>query len=152
MSNLYELLLKFDPQGLRDVAKNWKALAHTAEMVGSRHRNQVNGPLHQHWEGADAQAAFPFMARTEQQLDVVRVEAETVALTLNTVADRMYQAQTNLTNAVHRAQDCGLTVSADGRVDLAPERPEDRNDPDAQSARRNLMGLKAGYQTRSTRR
>ncbi|MFI9329339.1 alpha/beta hydrolase [Kitasatospora sp. NPDC052868] len=148
MSNLYELLVKFDPQGLRDVAKNWKALAHTAETVGSRHRNQVNGPLHQHWEGADAQAAFPFMARTEQQLDVVRVEAETVALTLNTVADRMYQARTNLTNAVHRAQDSGLTVSADGKVDLAPELPEDRNDPDAQTARRNLMGLKAGYQTR----
>ncbi|MFE2728407.1 alpha/beta hydrolase [Kitasatospora sp. NPDC059327] len=148
MSNVYELLVRFDPQGLRDVAKHWKALAHTAETVGSRHRNQVNGPLHQHWQGADAQAAFPFMARTEQELDVVRVEAEAVALTLNTVADRMYQAQTNLTNAVHRAQDCGLTVSADGRVDLAPELPEDRNDPDAQSARRNLMGLRAGYQTR----
>lgn len=148
MSGLYELLVRFDPQGLRDVAKNWKALAHTAETVGSRHRNQVNGPLHQHWEGADARAAFPFMAGTEQQLDVVRVEAEAVALTLNTVADRMYQARTNLTNAVHRAQDCGLTVSADGTVGLAPELPEDRNDPDAQAARRDLMGLKAGYQTR----
>ncbi len=141
MSNPYELLLKFDPQGLREVARKWKALAHTAETVGSRHRNQVNGPLHQQWEGADARVAFPFMARTEQQLDVVRVEAETVALTLNTVADRIYQAQTNLTNAVHRAQDSGLTVSADGRVDLTPELPEDRNDPDAQSARRTLMAV-----------
>ncbi|MFB7382576.1 alpha/beta hydrolase [Kitasatospora purpeofusca] len=148
MSASYELLMKFDPQGLREVARKWKALAHTAESVGSRHRSQVNGPLHQQWEGADAQMAFPFMARTEQQLDVVRVEAEAVALTLNTVADRIYQAQTNLMNAVHRAQDSGLTVSADGNVDLTPELPEDRNDPDAQSARRTLMGLKAGYQSR----
>ncbi|MFF8775272.1 alpha/beta hydrolase [Kitasatospora sp. NPDC015120] len=148
MNGLYELLVKFDPEGLRGVAREWKALAHMAETVGSRHRSQVNGPLHRRWEGADSQAAFPFMARTEQQLDVVRVEAEAVALTLNTVADRIYQAQTNLTNAVHRALDSGLTVSAEGRVDLAPEEPGDHNDPDAQAARRNLMGLKAGYQAR----
>ncbi|MER5353380.1 alpha/beta hydrolase [Kitasatospora sp. NPDC002551] len=148
MNGLYELLVKFDPEGLRGVARNWKALAHTAETVSSRHRSQVNGPLHRRWEGADAQAAFPFMARTEQQLDVVRVEAEAVALTLNTVADRIYQAQTNLMNAVRRAQDSGLTVSAEGRVGLAPESPGDRNDPDAQSARRTLMGLGAGYQAR----
>ncbi|WP_395292198.1 alpha/beta hydrolase [Kitasatospora hibisci] len=148
MSGLYELLVKFDPQGLRDVARNWKALAHAAESAGSRHRNQVNGPLHQHWDGADAQAAFPFMAHTEQQLDVVRVEAEAAALTLNTVADRMFQAQTNLTNAVHRAQDSGLTVSADGVVRLPAEAPEERNDPDAQTARRELMGLKAEFQGR----
>ncbi|WP_405363674.1 alpha/beta hydrolase [Kitasatospora sp. NBC_00085] len=140
--------MKFDPQGLRDVAKNWKALAHTAETVGSRHRNQVNGPLHQHWPGADASAAYPYMERTEQQLDVVRVEAEAAALTLNTVADRMYQAQTNLTNAVHRAQDSGLTVSADGVVSLPPVGPGEHNDPDAQADRRNLMSLRTGYQDR----
>ncbi|MFE7563307.1 alpha/beta hydrolase [Kitasatospora sp. NPDC057500] len=140
--------MRFDPEGLRGVARNWKALAHAAETVGSRHRSQVNGPLHRQWEGTDAQAAFPFMARTEQQLAVVRVEAEAIVLTLNTVADRIHQAQTNLTNAVRRAQDSGLTVSAEGRVDLAPEEPGDRNDPDAQAARRTLMGLRAGYQAR----
>ncbi|TYC66269.1 hypothetical protein EH183_43250 [Streptomyces sp. CB01881] len=148
MTSTYELLVKFDPQGLRDVAKNWKALAHSAETTGSRHRNQVNGPLHQHWKGADADAAYPYMERTEQQLDVVRVEAEAAALTLNTVADRMYQAQTNLTNAVHRAQDSGLTVSADGTVSLPPVGPGEHNDPDAQADRRNLMTLRNGYQDR----
>ncbi|MEV7783184.1 alpha/beta hydrolase [Kitasatospora sp. NPDC088351] len=149
--SVFELLVKFDPQGLREAAKSWKALAHTVEAVGSRHRNQVNGPLRRHWEGVDAAAAFPFMERTEQQLDIVRVEAEAAALTLNTVADRMYQAQTNLTNAVHRAQDSGLVVSAEGVVSLPPAAPGDRNDPDAQAARRDLAGLGAGYQERIDR-
>ncbi|MFJ9951242.1 alpha/beta hydrolase [Kitasatospora sp. NPDC091207] len=148
MSGLYELLTRFDPYGLRDAAKGWKALAHAMESTGTRHRGQVNGPLHQHWKGTDADAAFPFMARTEQQMDVVRVEAEAVALTLNTVADRMYQAQTNLTNAAHRAQDAGLTVSAEGAVGLPPQAPEERNDPDAQTARRTLAGLKGELQGR----
>ncbi|GAA1390261.1 hypothetical protein GCM10009639_18770 [Kitasatospora putterlickiae] len=148
MSGAYELLTKFDPQGLRDTAKGWKALARASESTGNRHRNQVNGPLHTRWKGTDADAAFPFMARTEQQLDVVRVEAESVALVLNTVADRMYQAQTNLTNAVHRAQDSGLTVSAEGVVGLPPEEAGDRNDPDAQAARRTLMGLRGEIQAR----
>ncbi|MFE7563681.1 alpha/beta hydrolase [Kitasatospora sp. NPDC057500] len=148
MSSTYELLMKFDPQWLRETAKGWKALARASEGTGNRHRNQVNGPLHAHWKGSDADAAVPFMARTEQQLDVVRIEAESVALTLNTVADRMYQAQTNLTNAVHRAQDSGLAVSVDGVVALPPEEPGDRNDPDAQTARRTLMGLRGEIQTR----
>ncbi|MFJ6140566.1 alpha/beta hydrolase [Kitasatospora sp. NPDC092286] len=149
--SVFELLVKFDPQGLREAAKSWKALAHAVETVGSRHRNQVNGPLRRHWEGVDAAAAFPFMERTEQQLDIVRVEAEAAALTLDTVADRMYQAQTNLTNAVHRAQDFGLVVSAEGVVSLPPAAPGDRNDPDAQAARRDLAGLGAGYQERIDR-
>ncbi|WP_051741966.1 alpha/beta hydrolase [Kitasatospora sp. MBT66] len=148
MTGVYELLLKFDPQVPRDAAKGWKALAHAAESTGNRHRNQVNGPLHAHWTGADADGAFQFMARTEQQLDVIKVEAEAVALTLNTVADRMYQAQTNLTNAVHRAQDSGLVVSADGVVGLPPEEPGEHNDPDAQAARRTLTGLKGELQAR----
>ncbi|MEU6234361.1 alpha/beta hydrolase [Kitasatospora sp. NPDC047058] len=47
MSSVYELLVAFDPHGLRDSAKGWKALAHAVESTGTRHRNQVNGPLHQ---------------------------------------------------------------------------------------------------------
>ncbi|MER6400535.1 alpha/beta hydrolase [Kitasatospora sp. NPDC001603] len=148
MSGPYELLVRFDPHGLRDAAKGWKALAHAMESTGARHRHQVDGPLRQHWKGADAEAAFPFMSRTEQQLDIIRVEAESVALTLNTVADRMYQAQTNLSNAVHRAQDAGLTVSSDGALGLPSEAPEERNDPDAQAARRTLVGLKGELQAR----
>ncbi|MFJ5119174.1 MULTISPECIES: alpha/beta hydrolase [unclassified Kitasatospora] len=148
MSGLYELLLTFDPHGLRDAAKSWKALAHAADGVDSRHRTQVNGPLRLHWQGGDATAAFAYMERTEQQLDIVRVEAETVALTLNTVADRMYQAQTNLTNAVHRAQEAGLTVSVEGVVDLPAQTWDDRHDQDTQDARRALASARSTYQDR----
>ncbi|MFG3056222.1 alpha/beta hydrolase [Kitasatospora sp. NPDC048239] len=150
MSSSYELLLKFDPHGLRDAAKSWKALAHAASAVDSRHRAQVSGPLHQGWRGADAGAAFEYMTRTEQQVDIVRVEAETVALTLNTVADRMYQAKTSLADAVHRAQDAGLTVSPEGVVDLPTQTWDERHDQDARvdEARRALASAKGAYQDR----
>ncbi|WP_369183461.1 alpha/beta hydrolase [Streptomyces sp. Y1] len=148
MSSAYELLVAFDPHGLRDAAKAWKALAHTMESTATRHRSQVNGPLRRGWKGADAEAAFPFMDLTEQRLGIVRVEAEAAALALNTVADRIHQAQTNLTNAVHRAQDAKLTVSAEGIVDLPPEGPGEHNDPDAQAARRSLAELKTSFQQR----
>ncbi|MER7753136.1 alpha/beta hydrolase [Kitasatospora sp. NPDC097643] len=143
-TSTYELLVKFDPHGLHDAAKAWKALGHAVESTGERHRNQVNGPLCQGWEGDDAIAALPFMVKTEQQLDIVRTESEAAALVLNTVADRMYQAQTNLINAVNRAVDAGLVVSATGVVDLPP----DHNDPDAQEARRKLAAERKGFQDR----
>ncbi|AUY50682.1 alpha/beta hydrolase [Streptomyces sp. CB01881] len=148
MSSSYELLVKFDPHGLRDAAKAWKALGHAMEGTSQRHRNQVNGPLCHGWEGEDAKAALPFMVKTEQQMDVVRMESEAAALVLNTVADRMYQAQTNLTNAVNRAVDAGLMVSADGTVGLPPEERGDHNDPEAQDARRKLASQKKDYQDR----
>ncbi|MEV7022883.1 hypothetical protein [Kitasatospora sp. NPDC093558] len=43
MSSAYDLLMRFDPHGLHDAAKAWKALGHTMETTGQRHRNQVNG-------------------------------------------------------------------------------------------------------------
>lgn len=63
----------------------------------------------------------------------MRVESATVALTLDTVADRMYQAQTNLKNAVHRAEEWGLTVGADGVVNLPPLSKGEQNDPEARA-------------------
>ncbi|MFJ7247891.1 alpha/beta hydrolase [Kitasatospora sp. NPDC098652] len=134
MSNLYELLLSFDPAGLHDAAKAWRALSSGAQSADNRHRNQVNGPLRQsHWDGDDAKQAFSTLGRTEQILEIVRVESATVALALDTVADRIYQAQTNLKNAVHRAEEWGLTVGSDGTVSLPPLSKSEQNDPEARS-------------------
>ncbi|MET9182986.1 alpha/beta hydrolase [Kitasatospora aureofaciens] len=148
MSSLYELLVKFDPHGLNDAAKAWTALGHTAESTGRRHRGQVYGPLAGNWEGDDAKAALPYLEKTEQHLNVVKMEADTAALVLNTVADRMYQAQTNLTNAVKRAVDAGLNVSAEGVVSLPPEDKGEHNDPEAQKARQQLGSEMKGFQDR----
>ncbi len=134
MSNLFELLLNFEPTGLHDAAKAWRDLSNGAHSADTRHRNQVNGPLRQsHWEGDDAKLAFATLDRTEQILEIVRVESATVALALDTVADRISQAQTNLKNAVHRAEEWGLTVSSDGTVSLPALSKGEQNDPEARS-------------------
>ncbi|MFI2611651.1 alpha/beta hydrolase [Kitasatospora sp. NPDC018619] len=154
MTNVYDLLLKFDPNGLRDAAKAWKALGHAMDSTGQRHRNQVNGPLMAAgtqgpgWEGADARAAQSFMVRTEVQMEIIRMESEAAALVLNTVAERMYQAQTNLTNAVHRADAAGLTVSAEGVLSLPPQGKGEANDPDGRKAREQLGSEMKGFQDR----
>ncbi|MER6300420.1 alpha/beta hydrolase [Kitasatospora sp. NPDC001539] len=148
MTGTYELLVKFDPHGLHDAAKGWTALGHAAESIGRRHRSQVNGPLCGNWEGEDAKAALEYMAKTEQLLNIAKMESDTAALVLNTVADRMYQAQTNLTNAVKRAVDAGLTVSSDGVVSLPPVDKGEANDPEAQKARQQLGSEMNGFQDR----
>ncbi len=146
VTGMYELLVRFDPHGLHDAAKAWTALGHAAESIGQRHRSQVNGPLCGNWEGDDAKAALEYMAKTEQQLNVVKMESDTAALVLNTVADRMHQAQTNLTNAVKRAVDAGLTVASDGVVSLPPADRGEANDPEAQKARQQLGSEMKGFQ------
>ncbi|MFJ2865468.1 alpha/beta hydrolase [Kitasatospora sp. NPDC087314] len=134
MSNDFELLLSFDPTGLHDAAKAWRELSNGAQSADNRHRSQVNGPLrHSNWTGEDAKQAFYALGRTEQILEIVRVESGTVALTLDTVANRIYQAQTNLKNAVHRAEEWGLTVGSDGTVNLPPLSKGEQNDPEARS-------------------
>ncbi|MFB7476183.1 alpha/beta hydrolase [Kitasatospora sp. NPDC056184] len=145
-ASLYELLTAFDAHGLQDAARGWKSLAKAVDGLDTRHRTQVNGPLRQHWTGGDASAAFAYLERTEQQLDIVRVEAEAVALTLNTVAERMQQAKTDLTGAVHEAQAAGLTVAVDGTVQLPAQTWDDRHDQDAQDARRALAYTRSACQ------
>ncbi|MFJ2863996.1 alpha/beta hydrolase [Kitasatospora sp. NPDC087314] len=134
MSNDFELLFSFDPTGLHDAAKAWRELSNGAHSADTRHRNQVNGPLrHSNWEGEDAKLAFTTLGRTEQILEIVRVESAAVALTLDTVADRISQAQTNLKNAVHRAEEWGLSVGSDGTVSLPPLSKGEQNDPEART-------------------
>ncbi|MET8703786.1 alpha/beta hydrolase [Kitasatospora sp. NPDC004723] len=150
-SNLFELLMRFDPTSLHDAAKAWRDLSNGAQSAENRHRSQVNGPLRQaKWEGEDAQKAFYALGRNEQILEILRVESGAVVLTLDTVAERMYQAQTNLKNAVHRAEEWGLTVGADGTVNLPPLGEGERNDPDAASSseRRALTTLRGDVQER----
>ncbi|MFD8785527.1 alpha/beta hydrolase [Kitasatospora sp. NPDC059599] len=151
MSTLFELLLGFDPAGLHDAAKEWRGLSDGAQCAGNRHRSQVNGPLRQaKWEGEDARNAFHTLGRTEQILEIVRVESAAVALTLDTVADRIHQAQTDLNNALHRAEEWGLTVGADGTVNLPPLGKGEQNDPEARSdpARKALATLRGDVQDR----
>ncbi|MFF7459077.1 alpha/beta hydrolase [Kitasatospora sp. NPDC008115] len=151
MSNDFERLLRFDPAGLHDAAKAWRGLASGAESAESRHRSQVNGPLRQAgWKGSDASYAFSTMGRTEQTLGIVRVESAAVALVLDTVADRIYQAQTNLKNAVRRAEEWGLWISADGSVSLPPLSKAEQNEPEADSSpeRRALATLRGDVQER----
>ncbi|MET8624758.1 alpha/beta hydrolase [Kitasatospora sp. NPDC004669] len=151
MSNDFELLLSFDPTGLHDAAKAWRALSNGAQSADNRHRNQVNGPLrHSNWEGEDAKLAFTTLGRTEQILEIVHVESAAVALTLDTVANRISQAQTNLKNAVHRAEEWGLTVGSDGIVNLPPLSKGEQNDPDARSdpERKALATLRGDAQDR----
>ncbi|MEE1821625.1 alpha/beta hydrolase [Streptomyces sp. BE20] len=150
-SNLFELLMRFDPTSLHDAAKAWRDLSNGAQSAENRHRSQVNGPLRQaKWEGEDAQKAFFALGRNEQILEILRVESAAVVLTLDTVAERMHQAQTNLKNAVHRAEEWGLVVGADGTVNLPPLGEGERNDPDAASSpeRKKLTTLRGDVQER----
>ncbi len=148
MSGDFALLRRFDPAGLRDTAKGWRKLAAAMEDANSRHRHRVNGPLRGHWQGKDADSAFHAMESTEQKLEIVRVEAESVALVLDTVADRMDQARTNLSNALRRADEWNLPVSDDGTVGLPPQAAPDRHDPDAREERQNQNQLRNQVQDR----
>lgn len=131
------LLQAFSPAGLHDAARAWRQLSAGAEETENRHRYQVNGPLRQAgWEGEDADKAFAAFERTEQLLDIVRVEveAEAAALALDTTADRIDQARTNLLNALRRADEWQMPVAGDGTVGLPPQTAvaaADRHDPDS---------------------
>ncbi|MFB7949910.1 alpha/beta hydrolase [Kitasatospora phosalacinea] len=148
MSGDFALLQRFDPAGLRETARGWRRLAAAAEDADGRHRHRVNGPLRGHWQGKDADSAFHTMESTEQKLEIVRVEAESVALVLDTVADRMDQARTNLSNALQRADEWNLPVTDDGAVGLPPQAAPDRHDPDAREERHNQVQLRDQVQDR----
>ncbi|KUJ70081.1 hypothetical protein ACZ90_06910 [Streptomyces albus subsp. albus] len=100
------------------------------------HRNQVTGPLHQRqWKGDAADSAFFFMENLEMRLAIVQIEARAIVKVLEKVKLRMEQAQTDLRNAVKRAEDNHYSVDADGWVS-APSLPSDYgslHDPDWQS-------------------
>ncbi|MEV6975157.1 alpha/beta hydrolase [Kitasatospora sp. NPDC093806] len=149
MSTNLELLLRFDPAGLHDAAKNWRGLSSFAHSADGRHRSQVNGPLrHMQWSGKDAEYAFSNLERTEQILEIVRVESAAIALVLDTVADRMYQAQTNLKNAIYRAEEWGLSVASDGTVQLPKQSYAEQHDADGQADRKALVTLRGEAQDR----
>ncbi|QKW23943.1 hypothetical protein HUT16_36925 [Kitasatospora sp. NA04385] len=148
MSGDFALLRRFDPSGLRETAEGWRRLSAAAEDANSQHRHRVNGPLREHWQGKDADSAFFTMESNEQKLEVVRVEAESVALVLDTVADRMEQARTNLSNALLRADEWHLPVADDGTVGLPPQTAPDRHDPDARDERQDQVQLRDQVQDR----
>ncbi|MEV7211472.1 alpha/beta hydrolase [Kitasatospora cineracea] len=149
MSGDFALLRCFDPAGLRESAGRWRRLsAAAAEESNGQHRHRVSGPLWGHWQGKDADSAFFTMGSTEQKLEVVRVEAESVALVLDTVADRMDQARTNLSNALLRADEWHLPVADDGTVGLPPQAEPDRHDPDAREERQGQAVLRDQVQDR----
>ena len=149
MSGCFALLRRFAPEGLHEAASAWRRLAAATEEAAVRHRSQVDGPLrHARWEGRDADRAFAAMERNEQVLGILRVESEAAALALETVADRMQQARTNLANALYRAEEWNLPVSADGTVGLPRQTPAERHDPDAHLGLRDAAMLREHVQAR----
>ncbi|MFB7948010.1 alpha/beta hydrolase [Kitasatospora phosalacinea] len=144
----FALLRRFDPAALHEAATGWRRLSAAAEEAHQQHRRRVDGPLRGQWRGADADRAFRAMAGTERELDVVRVEAASAALVLETVAERMDQARTNLSNALRRADEWQLPVAEDGTVGLPPQAPADRHDPDARVQRQRDALLRAQLQQR----
>ncbi len=148
MNALFPQLRSFDPDGVREAAQAWRRLSAHGDAAGSRHRSQVNGPLRQSWSGRDADAAFYAMEQSEEFLDVLRVECEAAALTLDTVAERMDQARTDLLNALRRADEWDLPVTGDGLVGLPSAEPGDRHDPDARERWQRLGVLRGQVQQR----
>ncbi|TQF04927.1 hypothetical protein E6W39_25200 [Kitasatospora acidiphila] len=148
MSTPYSLLLAFDPQPLHDAAKNWRGLAQAVQAATTQQRAKVHAPLLNSWKGNDAQAAFAFMENTEEQFGLVQSNAEGAAVVMDTIADRIYQAQTNLTNAVQRAQQAGLTVGDDGTIQQPPRTGMDHHDPDAEAAYQALDNTRGDIQGR----
>ncbi|MFC8719419.1 hypothetical protein [Kitasatospora sp. NPDC057198] len=148
MSGDFMLLRRFDATGLRESAGRWRRLSVASEEFNGQHRHRVSGPLRGHWQGKDADSAFFTMEANEQKLEVVRVEAESVALVLDTVADRMEQARTNLSNALQRADEWHLPVADDGTVGLPPQAEPDRHAPDAREERQGQVQLRDQVQDR----
>ncbi|WP_210582698.1 alpha/beta hydrolase [Streptomyces sp. GESEQ-4] len=116
MSSDFSRLMKQDFSDLEAAAKAWRELSTTMDSVTDRHRRQVTGPLHQSWTGDDADAALFYLEDVESRTGVVETEAMAIASVLDSTRFWMEQAQTELRNAVRRAEEDGLEVDGDGWI------------------------------------
>ncbi|MCF2536999.1 alpha/beta hydrolase [Streptomyces nigra] len=141
MASDFSRLMKQDFSDLEAAVKIWRGLSTTTDSLTDRHRRQVTGPLHQSWKGDDADAALFYLEDVESRIAVVETEAMAIAEVLDTTRFWMEQAQTDLRNAVRRAEQDGFDVDEDGWVSDRTTSDLPRQDPDAQQliAERNRL-------------
>lgn len=116
MASDFSRLMKQDFSDLEAAAKAWRELSTTMDSLTDRHRRQVTGPLHHSWKGDDAEAGLYYLEDVESRIGVVETEAMAIASVLESTKFWMEQAQTELRNAVRRAEEDGFEVDADGSI------------------------------------
>ncbi|MFE6619528.1 alpha/beta hydrolase [Streptomyces sp. NPDC057740] len=141
MASDFSRLMKQDFSDLEAAAKSWRGLSTTMDTLTDRHRRQVTGPLHQSWEGDDANAALFYLEDVESRIGVVETEAMAIASVLESTRFWMEQAQTTLRNAVRRAENDRFKVDDDGWVSDPTTTDLPRQDPDAQRIIADRSGL-----------
>ena len=148
MASDFSRLMKQDFSDLEAASKAWRTLSTTMDGLTDRHRHKVTGPLHHSWKGDDADAALYYLEDVESRIGVVETEAMAIASTLDTTRFWMEQAQTDLRNAVRRAEEDDYKgddegwVSDPSTVDLPPQ------DPDAQQLIMDRSGPLGEYRAR----
>ncbi|MFI5529355.1 alpha/beta hydrolase [Kitasatospora sp. NPDC051853] len=135
MANSFALLLRQNFGDLEEAASSWRKLGESAGEAQQRHRSQASGPLG-NWSGAAAEAARPEIDKAEQRLGIVNAEAMAIAVTIDTVFQRMSAAQQELRSAVAEAEGNNYRVGDDGSVTGPQLDPAYRNDPDYQEINR----------------
>ncbi|MET9383162.1 alpha/beta hydrolase [Streptomyces sp. NPDC002928] len=133
MASDFSRLMKQDFSDLEAAAKAWRSLSTTMDSLTDRHRRQVTGPLHASWKGDDADAALFYLEDVESRIGVVETEAMAVAEVLDTTKFWMEQSQTDLRNAVRRAEEDHFEVDDDGWVSDPTTDDLPRQDPDARA-------------------
>lgn len=137
MANSFALLMKQNFGDLEAAASSWRKLGTSSGDAQGRHRGQVSGGLRgSGWAGDDANSAYEKLEKSEDQLGIVNVEAMAIAVTLDTVQQRMSAAQQELRAAVSEAESNNYQVGDDGSVTGPQLDPAYRNDPDYQEINR----------------
>ncbi|MFE9441500.1 alpha/beta hydrolase [Streptomyces sp. NPDC006602] len=116
MASDFSRLMKQDFSDLEAAAKAWREMSTTMDSLTGRHRRQVTGPLHASWKGDDADAALFYLEDVESRIGVVETETMAMAEVMDTTKFWMEAAQTDLRNAVRRAEEDGLEVDGDGEI------------------------------------
>jgi hypothetical protein len=137
-----------DFSDLEAASKAWRKLSTTMDTLTDHHRRQVTGPLHHSWKGDDADAALYYLEDVESRIGVVETEAMTVATVLDTTKFWMQQAQTDLRNAVQRAEENRYQVDDDGWVSDPTTADLPHQSPDAQQIIMDRSGPLGEYRQR----
>ena len=148
MSSDFSRLFKQNFGDLEAAAKAWQKLSKTMGDLSDRHRTRVTGPLHEQWKGETADAALRYLEDVETRMSTVRTEAMAIYRTLDSVRIRMEQAQTNLRNAVRRAEADDYAVDDNGQVTDNQTNYTYHNDPDYQELVKQRSGPLGEYRQR----
>ncbi|MFJ6212620.1 alpha/beta hydrolase [Streptomyces sp. NPDC092296] len=146
MGSDFTRLMKQDFVDFESAAKAWLKVSEEMDGLVARHRTRVTGPLHARWKGDDADSALFYLEDVESRLGIVQTEAMTISTVMETTRFRMEQAQTDLRNAVSRAEENGYAVRDDGTVIDARAASLPHNDPDAREIARERGGLRIEIQ------